>query len=144
MHGACELHVWFIFNLHTKILLYLKIIHCNIYKITAFPPNPTPCILINHPHFTYLESQLLCSWWWMPIHPCLWSANNCSTPWLLSLSPFHTPQFKLYYLHKRHQQSRSSWSGTVSVLFRGRICMAGLLLRMISVLLVHVQMLVIL
>jgi hypothetical protein len=30
----------------------------------------------------------------------------------LPLSPFHTPQFKIHYLHRRHQQSRSSLSGT--------------------------------
>jgi hypothetical protein len=51
-----------------------------------------------------------------PIHPCLWSANNCPTLWLLPLSPFHIPQFKLHYLHRRHQQSWSSSSGTVNVI----------------------------
>ncbi len=33
----------------------------------------------------------------------------------LPLSPFHSPQFKLHYLHRWHQQSRSSSSRTVTV-----------------------------
>jgi hypothetical protein len=96
---------------------------CYIYKssiavftgCTAFPSKLTPCVLDKIPRFTYLESQLLCSWWWLPIHPCLWSANNCPIPWLLPLSPFHTPQLKLHYLHRQHQQSWSSSPRTVNL-----------------------------
>jgi hypothetical protein len=62
-----------------------------------------------------LENQPLCSWWQIPIHPCFWSAINCPTPWLLPLPPFHTPQFRLHYLHRRHQQLQLSLSGTSRV-----------------------------
>ncbi len=42
--------------------------------------HPTqPLTSRNSPYFTYLENQLLFSWWRIPIHPCLWSANNCPT-----------------------------------------------------------------
>ncbi len=83
-------------------------------NVQHFQPNRPLALLIKQPRFSYLESQLLCSWWRIPVYPCLWSANNCPlwsanncpTPWLLPLSPFHTPQFKLHYLH-RHQQPRS-------------------------------------
>jgi hypothetical protein len=69
----------------------------------------------HQPVFTYLENQLLCLWWRIPIHPCLWSANNPPHP-LLALPPFHTPQFptvQVTILHRRHQQLQSSSSGTV-------------------------------
>ncbi len=79
--------------------------------VQHFHPTRPLALLKKQPHFTYLKSQLLCSWWRIPI-PYLWSANNCPTPWLLPVSPFHTPQFKIHYLHRRHQQSRSSLSGT--------------------------------
>jgi hypothetical protein len=82
-------------------------------KCTTFPSKSTPYISDKTTCFTYLESQHLCSWWEIPIHPCLWSANNCPTHWLLLLAPFHTAQFKLHYLHRWHQQSRSSSSGTL-------------------------------
>jgi hypothetical protein len=41
---------------------------------------------------------------------------------LLVLPPFHTPQIKLQYLHRRHQQHQSSLSGTVIIMIyrRGR------------------------
>ncbi len=42
-HCGGVLHAWFIFNLHTKISLYLQIIAI-FTRCTAFPPNPTPCI----------------------------------------------------------------------------------------------------
>jgi hypothetical protein len=32
---------------------------------------------------------------------------------LLVLPPFHTPQIKLHYVHRRHQQHQQSSSGTV-------------------------------
>jgi hypothetical protein len=84
-------------------------------RCSAFPPNPTPCIIDKTTQLYLLGEQLLCSWWRIPIEPCLWSSNNCPTPLLLPLSPFHTLQFKLHYLHRRHQQFRSSSSGTVSI-----------------------------
>jgi hypothetical protein len=58
--------------------IILWIICYNIYMLLNASPNPTPCSPPSHVYFQYLENnQLLCSWWWMPIHPCLWSANNC-------------------------------------------------------------------
>ncbi len=64
-----------------------------------------PAYLIGEPAFLRAVTNT--------IHPCLWSANNCPTPWLLPLSYFHSPEFKLHYLHRRHQQSWSSSSGTI-------------------------------
>ncbi len=75
-------------------------------------PNP---LASHQPVFTYLENQLLCSWWWIPFCPGPWSANNCPHP-LLVLSPFHTLQFRLHYLHRWHQQHQSSSSGTIIIL----------------------------
>jgi hypothetical protein len=46
--------------------------------ILSYPTQPLT--FHNIPYFTYLENQLLFSCWRIPIHPCLWSANNCPTP----------------------------------------------------------------
>jgi hypothetical protein len=76
--------------------------------------HPTkPLTFHNIPCFTYLENQLLFSWWRIPIHPCPWSANNCPTLCFSPLTLSHPPQFKLHYLHRWHQQPRSSSSGII-------------------------------
>jgi hypothetical protein len=88
MHVARAPHAWFIFNLNTESHYISQILCYIIYMAHGTPPNPTPCIP-QHSLLTYLENQLLFSWWQMPIHPFFWSANNCPTP-CLPLSPFHT------------------------------------------------------
>ncbi len=60
-------------------------------------PHPTQPLASQHPAFTYLENQLLCLWWQIPIHPCLWSANNCPTLCLPS-HPF-TPHSSNYIIY---------------------------------------------
>jgi hypothetical protein len=82
----------------------LQIIYCNIYMIIKclVQPNPLlstiPCSLTSllvvantHPPLSLVCQQL-------------------PHPWL-ALLLFHTPQFRLHYLHRRHQQLQSSSSG---------------------------------
>jgi hypothetical protein len=45
------------------------------------------------------------------IHPGPLSASNCPPFGFYPFHPFPTPQPRLHYLHRRHQQSRSSSSG---------------------------------
>jgi hypothetical protein len=103
----------YFYPVHRNLVIFTNDWLRYLQNVQDFHPNQTPAPFVKLPRFTCLESQLLCLWWRIPIHPCLWSANNCPTLWLLPLSPFHTPQFKLHYLHRRHQQSRSSSSGTI-------------------------------
>jgi hypothetical protein len=60
-------------------------------------PHSTQHLAYHYPVFTYLENQLLCSWWQIPIHPCLRSANNCPTRCLPS-HPFipHSSGYNIY------------------------------------------------
>jgi hypothetical protein len=36
MHAGDVFHAWFIFNLHTKISLYLQVMHWDIYRASFF------------------------------------------------------------------------------------------------------------
>ncbi len=56
--------------------------------------------------FTYLENQLLLLVVRIPIHSCPWFALNCS-PLAISPTPRH-PADQVTYLHRWHQQRRSS------------------------------------
>ncbi len=112
MHVARASHAWFIFNLITEISLYLQILSNNIYTHrTSHPTRP----LLPIASLVYLlgepASLLVVTNAHHP-HPCPWAANNCPT---LCFAPFtlHTPQFKLQYLHSRHQKHWSSSSGIV-------------------------------
>jgi hypothetical protein len=87
------------------ILQYLHIIKCPVN-----PPLASCC-----PMFTYLENQLSCSWWRIPIHSWPWSADNCPTPYQFSHPLTPNPQIKLQCIHRRHQQHQSSSSGTRAV-----------------------------
>jgi hypothetical protein len=44
-HGGSVLHAWFIFNLHTKSPYIYKSFIEIFTRCTAFPSNPTPCII---------------------------------------------------------------------------------------------------
>ncbi len=58
-HAGDVFHAWFIFNLHTKISLYLQFTHCDIYRMySSFPQHQPFASTTNQPS----ESQLLC-WW---------------------------------------------------------------------------------
>jgi hypothetical protein len=107
MHVACESSAWFIFNLNTEFY-YLQVIYYNIYMLGSSWSNPptTP----SYSLFTYLENWLHCSWckYASPLAPGLLTTAHP----LLVLPSFHTPQIKLQYLHRRHQQHRLSSSGT--------------------------------
>jgi hypothetical protein len=53
-----------------------------------------------------------CSWWRIPIHSGPLPGSNCPPFGSYPLHSFPTPQPTLNYLQRRHQQSRSSSSGT--------------------------------
>jgi hypothetical protein len=94
---------------------------CNIYTMYNIPTRPSPLYWIRQPRFTYLENQLLCLWWQYP--STLVSGLPTTGPsFALPLSPFHTPQFKLLYLHRRHQQFsvvfvQDNIKGTIAFVF---------------------------
>jgi hypothetical protein len=60
-------------------------------------PHPTQPLAHRYPMFTYLENQLPCPWWRIPIHPCPWSVNNCPTL-CYSSHPFtpHRSRYNIY------------------------------------------------
>jgi hypothetical protein len=94
MHVAHESHAWFIFNLNTRISLYLQIIHCNIYMIYNITSQSDPLHPTGHTWSTsfFVRGDESPS--------TLFSGLLTTAPPLtLPLSPFHTPQFKLHYLH---------------------------------------------
>ncbi len=67
-------------------------------QYTIFPPNPTPCIPLDNPVvLTWRTSFFVCS----DESPSTLVSGLLTTarPLTLPLSPFHTPQFKLHYLH---------------------------------------------
>jgi hypothetical protein len=94
---------------------------------TTFPPNLNPCILMSSSALlTWRTSFFACS----DEYPStlVSSLPTIVPPLALPLAPFHTPQFKLHYLHRQHQQSRSSSSGTlhmqpIIVLFVNSACL---------------------
>ncbi len=72
---------------------------------------PTQPIVPCYPLFTYFENQLSCSLCECPstLVPGLLSTAQP----LLLLPPYHTPQIKLQYLHRWHQQHQPSSSDTI-------------------------------
>jgi hypothetical protein len=73
--------------------------------------NPTPCFL---PTLVYLLGEPTSLLGVANTHPPLSLICQQLPHPLLALLPFHTPQFRLHYLH-RHQQLQSSSSGTRSL-----------------------------
>jgi hypothetical protein len=115
MHNEDVLHAWFIFNLHTKIS-YVFTRHGSWYlhNVTSNLSSKSRASMKN-PRFTYLEGQfLVCG----NVFPCTLVPSLVTTAPPLGFYHFHpflTIQFTLHYLHRRHQQSRSSSSGTVRI-----------------------------
>jgi hypothetical protein len=100
MHVARESHAWFTFNLNTKISFYLQIVHCNIYTIYNVSIQSDPLHL-------KLNNPILLTWNGDEGPSTLVSGLLTTAPPLaLPLSPYHTLQFKLRYLHRRHQKHR--------------------------------------
>jgi hypothetical protein len=124
MHVAREYHAWFIFNLNKKISLYLQIIHFNIYTIynVSIQSDPLHLKPNNAVLLTWRTSFFACG---DECPSTLVSGRPTTAPPLaLPLSPFDTLQFKLHYLHRRHQQqSRSSLSGTILYVRTVGVCM---------------------
>jgi hypothetical protein len=104
----------------TQKSYYIYSSYITIFTRHIMSRSTQPLTSNNIPCFNYLENQLLFSWLQITIHPCLWSANNCPTlcfaPVTLShptvLHYSYTTVFKLHYLHRRHQQPRSSSTRT--------------------------------
>ncbi len=79
------------------------------------------CLIQPNPLLPFIPFLLTCTW------RTSFFARGVNTHLLLSLvywqlphplpvlSPFHTPQIKLQYLHRRHQQHQPSSSGTISM-----------------------------
>jgi hypothetical protein len=111
MHVAWSSYAWFIFYLNTESH-YLQIAYYSVYPSDNICSNPTPCFLLSF-YLTYLENQLLCSWCEYPstLVPGLLTTAHP----LLVLPPFHTPQIKLQYLHRWHQQHQPSLSDTLKI-----------------------------
>jgi hypothetical protein len=81
---------------------------------TTFLPNLTPCISIGNPVLLTWRTSFFARG--DEYLSTLFSGLPTTAPPLaLPLSPFHTPQFKLYYLHRQYQQSQMSSSGTVPI-----------------------------
>ncbi len=82
-------------------------------ECTAFPSKSTPCIIDKTTPLYFLgepASLLVVT----NSHPPLsLVCQQLPHPWLLPLLPFHTPHFKLHYLHRQLQQSRSPSAGTL-------------------------------
>jgi hypothetical protein len=91
---------------------HLQIIYYNIYMLFNASFNPTPCLPLPRVYLLGEPTSL-------PVvantHPPLSLVCQQLPHPLLALPPFHTPQFRLHYLHRQHQQLQSSSSGTCTV-----------------------------
>jgi hypothetical protein len=86
--------------------LYVTIFTC--YFNASF--NLTPCLLLPCVYLLGGPTSLLMM---VNTHPPLSLVCQQLPHPLLALPPFHTPQFRLHYFHRRHRQLQSSSSGTV-------------------------------
>jgi hypothetical protein len=85
-----------------------------IARYTTFPPNLTPCISMGNPALLTWRTSFFARGDEYP-STLVSGLPTTAPPLALPLSPFHTPQFKLHYLQRRHQQSRSSLSLTLNM-----------------------------
>jgi hypothetical protein len=109
-HDDGVLHAWFIFNLHAKITFVFTQNTDTWYShnVQQFYHNPCKTIRIH----TYWEGQLLACG---DKFPSTLVPSLVTTAPPFSFHPFPTPQPTSHYLQGRHQQSRSSLSGTLIV-----------------------------
>jgi hypothetical protein len=114
MHDACESHAWFIFTSTQKSHYIYRSFIAVFTSYTTFPPNLTPCILMSSPALLTWRTSFFARG--DEYQSTLVSGlPTIAPPLALPLSPFHTPQFKLHYIHTRHQQTQSSSTGTIHV-----------------------------
>jgi hypothetical protein len=99
-------------NTEHRDSIILQIIYYNIYMIVDASFNPTPCFPSTHVYLLGEPASLLVV---ANTHPPLSLVCQQLPHSLLALPPFHTPQFRLHYLHRRHQQLQLSLSGTSRV-----------------------------
>jgi hypothetical protein len=97
MHVDYASYSWFIFNLNTEISLYLQITYYNNYTTYNASLNPSPCFITSCIYLLGEPASLLVV---MNTHPPLSLVCQQLHHPLLALPPFHTPQFKLHYLHR--------------------------------------------
>jgi hypothetical protein len=111
MHDSDVLRTWFFFNVHTRISLIFT--QCTIKLISERCTGNrwlNPFAEIQRTPLTWRVSILLMV---ANPHP-LWSLVSLQRPHPLTLHPFPlTPSAPLHYIQWRHQQSRSSLSGTM-------------------------------
>ncbi len=85
-HDDGVLHIWFIFNLHTRVFcLYTT------YSYFIFTHNFIEPLAKTMKNPYLLGGPASCSWWKIRIHSVPLSGNNCPTLWLLPLSPLSHP-----------------------------------------------------
>ncbi len=77
-------------------------------------PHSSQPLAYHYPVFTYSETNFFASGGEYPSTLSL-VCQQLPHP-LLALPPFHTPQFRLQYLHRGLQQLQSSSSGTITTI----------------------------
>jgi hypothetical protein len=123
MHVACESHTWFIFYLNTKYHYIYRSYIAIFTKYTIYnTSSPSDPALLTWRTSFFADGDEYPS-------TLVSGLPTTAPPLALPLSPFHTPQFKLHYLHRRHQQSRLTLSGTdmsfLGYVFQGLLCVTG-------------------
>ncbi len=91
----------------------LQIVYYNIYTSYNASFNPTPCSQPFRVYFHGEPTSLLIA---ANTNPLLSLVGQQLPHPLLVLPPLHTPQIKLQYLHRRHQQHQPSSSGTLTII----------------------------
>ncbi len=91
---------------------HLQIIYYNIYTLFKASFNPTSCSPLSRVYLLGEPTSLLVV---ANTHPPFSLVSQQLPHPLLALPPFHTPQFRLQYLHRWHQQLQSSSSDTAII-----------------------------
>ncbi len=100
----------------TQNLIILEIIYYNIYMLFNASVNPAPCFPLPHVYLLGESTSLLMM---ANTHPPLSLVCQQLPHPLLARPPFHTPQFRIQYWHRRHQQLQSSLPNTTSIGSKG-------------------------
>ncbi len=97
-------------------------------QYTTLPPHLTPCLPLDNPALLTWRTSFFADGDEYP-STLVSGLPTTAPPLALPLSPFRTPQFKLHYLHRRHQQSLSSSSRTdmsfLGYVFQGPLRVTG-------------------